>query len=129
MRKLFVIEIVIVVLGLIFLGFTFRYKEEDPTTQLTVELLNQMTSWEELLDTVCPIAESCLSSGNEEDRYCIHFIIKLNTNTNYDELYSKIEKLEGKKKVRLKKKFKTIKTIYNSSDHFGGWIYSNGSWQ
>lgn len=94
--------------------------------KLTLELLDQIESWEELIKTGLPISYGDRANiGNKEDRYCVMLLETLNEK-NTENVYHNQEyvsvglggiKLEEINYDRLLKKYQRIIDIYNESNN------------
>lgn len=101
--------------------------------KLTLELLSQMSSWDELVKTAIPISGSYRNIENKEDLYCVWLIESLNDKhlsvpVYHDEMYiayglggMDLEEIDVQ---RMMSKFRTIIDIYNHfNDLYLMWDY------
>lgn len=101
--------------------------------KLTLELLSQMSSWDELVKTAVPISGSYRNIENKEDLYCVWLIEGINNkhlsvSVYHDEMYIAyclggidLEEIDDQ---RMLSKFRTIIDIYNHfNDLYLMWDY------
>ena len=113
-------EFVAIILVFVFcLNFPIQASAEENADEpkITTEVLNQISSWDELVETTVPITGDYSTIKNSEDFDCVWLIDTINKSTrsgSYNFQRTMIE-TESINYDRLMEKYQTIIEIYNNS--------------